>query len=395
SAEPDSLMDLTINGLNVGQVWVSQTGEWQMPVNSVYLSQGLLEIKIKSTDRGGNVNEKSYSIWVDTMIEDFTSELDDNKSSSQNDWWSNNTLITMRGLGEAGATVSLVLAGVTLATTVVAANGQWALSTDQLPEGKYDITLSIEDNAGNRKEEIREIFIDRAAPVAPAITYSDIVDDLVIMKGTGEAKSKLTITDSEGNIYTLTVPDNGNWSMAIPYPSEGKFTISSTDRIGNTSDVVSVDLIKEIPTISLAVDSNSGSKDDNITHDKQPTFIIGNLESDIVNVQIDINGMAYNAEKRADGVWFFTPDTALADGTYTISVTANDAAGNQKNSLPITVTIDTTLKVPEIALAAGEDTGASGSDNVTNHTQPKFTLQHIDADVTGVTVSVAHNGTTD
>ncbi|ASG78323.1 Ig-like domain repeat protein [Salmonella enterica subsp. diarizonae serovar 50:k:z str. MZ0080] len=395
SAEPDSLMDLTINGLNVGQVWVSQTGEWQMPVNSVYLSQGLLEIKIKSTDRGGNVNEKSYSIWVDTMIEDFTSELDDNKSSSQNDWWSNNTLITMRGLGEAGATVSLVLAGVTLATTVVAANGQWALSTDQLPEGKYDITLSIEDNAGNRKEEIREIFIDRAAPVAPAITYSDIVDDLVIMKGTGEAKSKLTITDSEGNIYTLTVPDNGNWSMAIPYPSEGKFTISSTDRIGNTSDVVSVDLIKEIPTISLAVDSNSGSKDDNITHDKQPTFIIGNLESDIVNVQIDINGMAYNAEKRADGVWFFTPDTALVDGTYTISVTANDAAGNQKNSLPITVTIDTTLKVPEIALAAGEDTGTSGSDNVTNHTQPKFTLQHIDADVTGVTVSVAHNGTTD
>ncbi|EBJ1202397.1 Ig-like domain repeat protein [Salmonella enterica] len=395
SAEPDSLMDLTINGLNVGQVWVSKTGEWQMPVNPVYLSQGLLEIKIKSTDRGGNVNEKSFSIWVDTMIEDFTSELDGNKSSSQNDWWSNNTLITMRGLGEAGATVSLVLAGVTLATTVVAANGKWELSTDRLPEGKYDITLSIEDNAGNRREEIREIFIDRVAPAVPAITYSDIVDDLVIMKGTGEAKSKLTITDSEGNIYTLTVPDNGNWSMAIPYPSEGIFTISSTDRIGNTSDIVSVDLIREIPTISLAVDSNSGSKNDNITQDKQPTFIIGNLESDIVNVQIDINGIAYNAEKRADGVWFFTPDIALADGTYTISVTANDAAGNQKNSLPITITIDSTLKVPEIALAAGENTGAPDSDNVTNHTQPKFTLQHIDADVTGVTVSVAHNGTTD
>ncbi|MDI5829758.1 peptidoglycan DD-metalloendopeptidase family protein, partial [Salmonella enterica subsp. enterica serovar Kentucky] len=35
--------------------------------------------------------------------------------------------------------------------------------------------------------------------------------------------------------------------------------------------------------------------------------------------------------------------------------------------------------------------------NVTNHnhTQPKFTLQHIDADVTGVTVNVTHNGVTD
>lgn len=53
--------------------------------------------------------------------------------------------------------------------------------------------------------------------------------------------------------------------------------------------------------------------------------------------------------------------------------------------------------MPEIALAAGEDNGASDSDNVTNHnhTQPKFTLQHIDADVTGVTVNVTHNGVTD
>nr|WP_162786038.1 Ig-like domain-containing protein [Salmonella enterica] len=72
-----------------------------------------------------------------------------------------------------------------------------------------------------------------------------------------------------------------------------------------------------------------------------------------------------------------------------------DGAGNTQQSSSLTVTVDSTLKVPEIALAAGEDTGTSGSDNVTNHTQPKFTLQHIDADVTGVTVSVAHNGTTD
>ncbi len=71
---------------------------------------------------------------------------------------------------------------VTLATAVVAANGQWELSTDQLPEGKYDITLSIEDNAGNRKEEVHEIFIDRTPPNAPVVTYSDIVNDLIIMQ---------------------------------------------------------------------------------------------------------------------------------------------------------------------------------------------------------------------
>ncbi|WP_183056201.1 Ig-like domain-containing protein [Salmonella enterica] len=397
SAEPNSKIEIIINGLNVGEVWVNDKGHWQMPVNPLYFTEGQLDITVKSTDRAGNVNQEKYSIWVDTHIQVFTSELDDNKSSSKTDWWSNSSTITMRGMGEIGATVSLIVAGVTLATAVVAANGQWELSTDQLPEGKYDITLSIEDNAGNRKEEVREIFIDRTPPNAPVVTYSDIVNDLIIMQGTAEAKSQLIITDSNGNTYTLTVPDNGKWSMAIPYPSEGKFTITSVDAIGNRSDDVPLDIMKETPVISLSPDSDSGTAGDNITRDNQPTFIIGNLESDVVVVQVDINGTVYNAEKNADGVWFFTPGTPLADGSYTISVIASDAAGNQKNSLPITVTIDSTLTVPEIALAAGEDNGASDSDNVTNHnhTQPKFTLQHIDADVTGVTVNVTHNGVTD
>ncbi len=395
SAEPNSKIEIIINGLNVGEVWANDKGHWQMPVNPLYFTEGQLDITVKSTDRAGNVNQEKYSIWVDTHIQVFTSELDDNKSSSKTDWWSNSSTITMRGMGEIGATVSLIVAGVTLATAVVAANGQWELSTDQLPEGKYDITLSIEDNAGNRKEEVHEIFIDRTPPNAPVVTYSDIVNDLIIMQGTAEAKSQLIITDSNGNTYTLTVPDNGKWSMAIPYPSEGKFTITSVDAIGNRSDDVPLDIMKEVPVISLSPDSDSGTVGDNITRDKQPTFIIGNLESDVVVVQVDINGTVYNAEKNADGVWFFTPGTPLADGSYTISVIASDAAGNQKNSLPITVTIDSTLTVPEIALAAGEDNGASDSDNVTNHTQPKFTLQHIDADVTGATVNVTHNGVKD
>ncbi|EDR3712584.1 Ig-like domain repeat protein [Salmonella enterica subsp. enterica serovar Abony] len=397
SAEPNSKIEIIINGLNVGEVWVNDKGHWQMPVNPLYFTEGQLDITVKSTDRAGNVNQEKYSIWVDTHIQVFTSELDDNKSSSKTDWWSNSSTITMRGMGEIGATVSLIVAGVTLATAVVAANGQWELSTDQLPEGKYDITLSIEDNAGNRKEEVHEIFIDRTPPNAPVVTYSDIVNDLIIMQGTAEAKSQLIITDSNGNTYTLTVPDNGKWSMAIPYPSEGKFTITSVDAIGNRSDDVPLDIMKETPVISLSPDSDRGTVGDNITRDNQPTFIIGNLESDVVVVQVDINGTVYNAEKNADGVWFFTPGTPLADGSYTISVIASDAAGNQKNSLPITVTIDSTLTVPEIALAAGEGNGASDSDNVTNHnhTQPKFTLQHIDADVTGVTVNVTHNGVTD
>lgn len=91
-------------------------------------------------------------------------------------------------------------------------------------------------------------------------------------------------------------------------------------------------------------------------------------------VQVDINGTVYNAEQRADGVWFVTLGTPLVDGSYTIPVITSNAAGNLKNSLLIIVTIDSTLTVLGIALVAGEDNGASDSDNATNHIQTKFTL---------------------
>lgn len=78
-------------------------------------------------------------------------------------------------------------------------------------------------------------------PSSPDVTYSDIVNNLIIMRGTAEGKSQLVITNSEGNTYTLTVLDNSNWSMAITYQLEGKFTIASVDAIGNKSDVVPID----------------------------------------------------------------------------------------------------------------------------------------------------------
>ncbi|WP_254518545.1 hypothetical protein, partial [Salmonella enterica] len=77
----------------------------------------------------------------------------------------------------------------------------------------------------------------------------------------------------------------GKWSMAIPYPSEGKFTIKSVDAIGNRRDDVSLDIMKEVPVISLYPDSDSGTVGDKITRDKQHTFNIGNLESDVDVVQ--------------------------------------------------------------------------------------------------------------
>ncbi|MDI5434906.1 Ig-like domain-containing protein, partial [Salmonella enterica subsp. enterica serovar Kentucky] len=44
------------------------------------------------------------------------------------------------------------------------------------------------------------------------------------------------------------------------------------------------------------------------------------------------------------------PDAALADGSYTFTVTVTDVAGNQQTSAPLKVTIDGTLTTPVMAL---------------------------------------------
>ncbi|HBW2521340.1 TPA: Ig-like domain repeat protein, partial [Salmonella enterica] len=51
SAEPNSKIEIIINGLNVGEVWVNDKGHWQMPVNPLYFTEGQLDITVKSTDR--------------------------------------------------------------------------------------------------------------------------------------------------------------------------------------------------------------------------------------------------------------------------------------------------------------------------------------------------------
>ncbi|WP_139129860.1 Ig-like domain-containing protein, partial [Salmonella enterica] len=51
------------------------------------------------------------------------------------------------------------------------------------------------------------------------------------------------------------------------------------------------------------------------------------------------------------------------------------------------------LSTPVIGLDSADDSGVHG-DNMTNHTQPTFALQHIDDDAVRVTVSAEHGGVT-
>ncbi|WP_146681179.1 Ig-like domain-containing protein, partial [Salmonella enterica] len=174
-------------------------------------------------------------------------------------------------------------------------------------------------------------------------------------------------------------------------------TVEVTDGAGNKMTETlnfTIDITLLTPTIELAPDQDTGQiKNDNLTSVTQPLFVLGHIDKDVQHVVLNIehNGTFKTVvlTESADG-WRYRPDAALGDGSYKLTVTVTDVAGNQQTSAPLTVTIDGTLTTPTIELAAGEDSGTVG-DGLTNHTRPVFDIRQVDSDVTRVMVKVTYN----
>ncbi len=110
----------------------------------------------------------------------------------------------------------------------------------------------------------------------------------------------------------------------------------------------------------------------------------------MVHFTIDGSPIAATVIADAQGVWSFTP-TGLADGAHTIVASQTDAFGNI-GTAALSFTLDTIAPAAPSTpnLAAGSDSGLSGTDNITNVTTPVFTGSGAEA---GATVTL-FDGTT-
>jgi hypothetical protein len=221
-------------------------------INSLLLSDGNWNVKVTSQDKAGNSTSSTFSIVVDTSISQFTANVQDDKDSSIDKWTVNSRTPTFNGVGEAGATVTLLVAGMVVATTTVAADGTWSITTDQLPEGNNALTFKIEDPAGNTQEIQHDLLVDSVVPTVPTIEIStwNSEGSLWILSGHAEAGTTVVIKDEAGNILNMvTVSSSGSWSTAISYPDGGKITVQAQDSATNISDPVALDVM--FTTLSL------------------------------------------------------------------------------------------------------------------------------------------------
>ncbi|TKU02494.1 Ig-like domain repeat protein, partial [Citrobacter sp. wls830] len=407
TAEAGSTVTIYIDGKAYGTVTANRDGIWSFTMPSD-LAEGSHTAVAYATDLAGNTSASSAdcTFIVDTSTTSPVATLlaDDDTGVSQTDWITRqNDNLTIDGTAEKYATITVMIDGKAVGTTLADANGNWQFEYDPNPalsDGDYRLTFQAQDEVGNTSSSSYELVIDTVT-VTPSLkldpgsdTGSSNDDGITketqpLLTGTAEANAMIEIF-IDGTLIGQVVSDkNGVWNYRIPEEAnlaDGEHTVvvRATDVAGNSANSTTLDIVVDstIETPTIHLDSDSGISDaDRITNSASPVFS-GSAEA-YSSITIYQDGKAIaKVSAGANGNWSysFTGSQALNDGSYIFYITATDVAGNSATSEKIQVTIDTQVSTPTVDLADASDSGISATDNIINDTTPVFTLGNIDAD---------------
>ena len=126
-------------------------------------------------------------------------------------------------------------------TAFVAPNGgltgtYTVTSMDVQPNG--DVTGTSTDAAGNTSTVTTTPFVDNVNPLDPSITTLNVVGGNLMVTGTSEPGSTVTVTFPDNSTAVVSTDSGGNYTVTSAAPqSSGNVTAQSTDINGNMSTV--------------------------------------------------------------------------------------------------------------------------------------------------------------
>ncbi len=262
---------------------VGSNGQWSVTANS--LADASYTANVTATDAAGNSSSASVNLRVDTASTSLSARLDPaSDSGSAGDGLTRDDTPTLSGTGEAGARISVDVAGQWL-TTTVAGDGTWSVTPNVMVAGPASAVVTQTDGAGNSSSTSVAFSIDTVAPLAPLTTLVADGNNDGYLNGAelGAASTVLArVTIPAGTVAgdTLRVSDGTatqtvvlsaaqaalpiiDLSFAAPaHGSTLSFTATLTDRAGNASlvatDSAQVDLSAPgAPTITITTDSSA------------------------------------------------------------------------------------------------------------------------------------------
>ncbi|MBK5143707.1 Ig-like domain repeat protein, partial [Budviciaceae bacterium BWR-B9] len=313
---------------------------------------------------------------------------------------------TLFGTGEAGNIITIYDNGKAIGSAVVGADGNWSFKPETaLSEGSHKITVTQTNPEGQTSSQSDDFtfIVDTVAPNKPLF---EALDDVGAIQGTiangattddarpeftgkGEVGSTITIFIDGKEAGKTTVGADGKWSWT---PTEDladghyQVTAKETDKAGNTSATsptfdFNVDTTAPDKPPRLEAYDNVGDKtglinNGDITDDAQPEFKGWGEAGNTVIIYNNGNEIGRTTVGE-DGTWSFTPETALSEGSHSITYTQTDKAGNvSEPSDSRDFTVDTTgVNAPDsitIMDNTGAITGPIKSGDKTDETKPEF-----------------------
>ncbi|WP_237765765.1 Ig-like domain-containing protein, partial [Enterobacter hormaechei] len=405
-AKAGSTVTIMDGNVVLGSVKADASGNWVFTPTSD-LGDGVHNITATAKDLTGKEDTSStFSFEIDSKAPNRPSidYAEDQVGTVKDDLNSNDVTDDpqpiLHGTAEAGSTVNIYTVDGTLLGSVTAnSNGAWNFKPgSKLPEGKNTFYVTATDEAGNVSDKSADFILttDYTAPDASKVTIDSVTDNVgnvqgivadggvlddtrPVIRGSGaEVGNVITVytTDKDGNtkvLGTTTVDQNGKWELT---PSESLYgdsinqlTVTETDRVGNVAkpadsyDVIMSDT-PDAPAILNVLDDTGTTvinlANNALTKDDTPT-LKGTADGAAGDTITIYNGsqVVGKTTLNSDGTWSFTPSPALADGSYTFTVTNTNSAGQESDrSGSFTVTIDSTAPNPVSGLQVSDDQGA-------------------------------------
>ncbi|TYS10300.1 Ig-like domain-containing protein [Enterobacter hormaechei] len=383
-AAAGDLVTITINNVDYTTV-VDAAGNWSLglPASVIQgLTDGTWTINVSVTDRSGNTGSSSVDVVVNTVtpvIGINTLAADDVINAAEK---GEDLLLSGTSNQPEGTTITVNLNGINYSATTDA-SGNWSVTVpasavSALGEANYTVTASVTDNVGNSAAATHDVLVDSSLPV---VTLSNFAGDNIVNAAEVAAGQTLTGKVSNaasgdtvtiilgGQTYTATVQDDLTWSLPLTQSQltalgNGDLTVSAsvTNAHGNTgSSSLDVTIDAELP--GLRIDTVAGDDVINIIEHAQ-NLVISGTSTDLAagsTVTVSINGKSYSASVLADGTWQAAVPAAdvsrWADGSLTISASAQDTSGNPVN---IGTVVDVDLAPVAISINSVTD------DNVLN-----------------------------
>lgn len=265
----------------------------------------------------------------------------------------NNNGLTLTGLGEAGATVTVHgQDGTIIGTGLVAANGSFTLTLNSAQLNAQHLSVTQTDAGNNTSTAVAVTAPDFTPPTAPtALVLSGTGLQLT---GNAEAGSTVTVRDASGNVLgTAVASGNGTFQVTLNSAQTNGQTlqVTATDAAGNVSPAApytAADTTPPAAVTNLAVSANGAT----LTGDGEAGAT--------VTVRAPDGTVLGNATVAADGHFSVSLSPAAITGE-SLSVVQADAAQNVSPAQSVTAPGVLAPATPDNLILAADGLSVSGT----------------------------------